>query len=207
MLALLADGSSSDWIYSLALLVLGFVLVLMEIFVIPGLNIFGIIGFFAAAAGVTFAYIKMGFAAAAIVAILGLIGTVILIRLMLKMRGWQRLVLGSKMTRDMGYNSAKTDREALLGQQGEALTPLRPAGRARLGEQTVDVVSEGGFVELGAQIEVVKVAGNRIVVRATTKEPIEADEEKTEDSAETPIDTSEEKTEDSANTSEKQTES
>jgi hypothetical protein len=126
---------------------------------------------------------------------------------MLKMRGWQRLVLGSKMTRDMGYNSAKTDREALLGQQGEALTPLRPAGRARLGEQTVDVVSEGGFVELGAQIEVVKVAGNRIVVRATTKEPIEADEEKTEDSAETPIDTSEEKTEDSANTSEKQTES
>jgi len=207
MLALLADGSSSDWIYSLALLVLGFVLVLMEIFVIPGLNIFGIIGFFAAAAGVTFAYIKMGFAAAAIVAILGLIGTVILIRLMLKMRGWQRLVLGSKMTRDMGYNSAKTDREALLGQQGEALTPLRPAGRARLGEQTVDVVSEGGFVELGAQIEVVKVAGNRIVVRATTKESIEADEEKTEDSAETPIDTSEEKTEDSANTSEKQTES
>ena len=53
-------GELLEWIYALALLVLGFVLVLLEIFVIPGLNIFGIIGFIAAVAGVVFAYIKMG---------------------------------------------------------------------------------------------------------------------------------------------------
>jgi membrane-bound serine protease (ClpP class) len=185
MLALLADGSSSDWIYSLALLVLGFVLVLIEIFVIPGLNIFGIIGFFAAAAGVAFAYLKMGSAAAAIVGIIALIGTAALIRLMLKMRGWQRLVLDSKMTRDGGYNSAKSGRDALLGQQGEALTPLRPAGRARLGEDAVDVVSQGGYVERGTTVEVVHVAGNRVVVQAATQQPIETSVEATEEGADT----------------------
>ena len=45
-------GGVLEWIYALALLVLGFVLVLMEIFVIPGLNIFGIVGFLTAVAGI-----------------------------------------------------------------------------------------------------------------------------------------------------------
>ena len=177
ILASLADGSSADWIYSLALLILGFVLVLMEIFVIPGLNIFGLIGFLSVVAGVSFAYIKMGFAAAAVVAAIGMIGTAILIRSTFKMRSWQRLLLGSKMSRESGYNSSKPSRETLLGQRGEALTPLRPAGRARFGDSAVDVVSEGGFVERGAEVAVVKVAGNRVVVQLAAKVEADSNEE------------------------------
>ena len=146
------------------LLVLGFVLMLLEVFVIPGLNIFGITGFLAAVAGVYFAYAKMGLFAAAVVASIGLLGTLILVRLVLKMRGWQRLVLSSSTSRDGGYSSAKPGRETLLGQRGTALTPLRPAGRVQLCEEAVDVVTEGGFVERGAAVEVVRVAGNRVVV-------------------------------------------
>jgi membrane-bound serine protease (ClpP class) len=177
ILASLADGSSADWIYSLALLILGFVLVLMEIFVIPGLNIFGLIGFLSVVAGVSFAYIKMGFAAAAVVAAIGMVGTAILIRTTFKMRSWQRLILGSKMGRESGYNSAKPGRDALIGQRGEALTPLRPAGRARFGDGAVDVVSEGGFVERGAEVAVVKVAGNRVVVQLAAKIETDSSEE------------------------------
>ena len=51
-----------------------------------------------------------------------------------------------------------------MGQQGEALTPLRPAGRAQFGEQAFDVVSEGGFISRGERVEVMQVAGNRVVV-------------------------------------------
>ncbi len=167
MIASLVDGSSADWFNSLALLILGFVLVLMEIFVIPGLNIFGLIGFLAVVAGVSFAYMKMGFAAAAIIAAIGMLGTFILLRTTFKMRSWQRLVLGSKI--ESGNNSANPGREMLLGQRGEALTPLRPAGRARLHDGAVDVVSEGGFIERGAPVEVVKVAGNRVVVQMAAK--------------------------------------
>ncbi len=164
MLGALMDGSGIDWVYSLALLVLGFVLMLMEIFVIPGLNIFGLIGFLAAIAGVGFAYIKMGFAAAAAVAGIGIIGTAVLLRVMFKMRGWQRLVLHRETSREAGYNSAKPGRDDLLGQRGLALTALRPAGRVQFGEQVIDVVSEGSYIERGMAIEVVKVAGNRVVV-------------------------------------------
>jgi membrane-bound serine protease (ClpP class) len=46
-----------------------------------------------------------------------------------------------------------------------AVTALRPAGRASLGGDLVDVVSEGGFVEAGTPLRVVRVEGNRVVVR------------------------------------------
>ena len=53
----------------------------------------------------------------------------------------------------------------LLGQQGVSLTMLRPAGKARMNERIVDVVSEGPFIAADAAIEVIAVTGNKIVVR------------------------------------------
>jgi membrane-bound serine protease (ClpP class) len=46
------------------------------------------------------------------------------------------------------------------------MTTLRPAGKATFRDDYVDVVSEGGYIEHGTAIEVVRVAGNRVVVRA-----------------------------------------
>ncbi len=159
-------GEVLEWVYSLALLVLGFGLVLLEVFVIPGINIFGIVGFLTAVAGIGYAYVNMGGLAAGVVAGFGLAGTAILVRLMLKVRAWNRLVLNDGMTRKEGYDSVKPGRESLLGQTGEAVTTLRPAGRAQFGERVVDVVSEGGYIERGMQVEVLKVAGNRVVVQS-----------------------------------------
>ena len=169
MVESLIEGNAANWGYALALLVIGFLLMRIEVFVIPGLNIFGLIGFLSAVAGVYFAYAKMGLGAAFIVAAVGLSGTVVLLRTVLKMRGWRRLVLSSATSREGGYNSALPGRDELLGQLGTALTPLRPAGRAQLGERAVDVVTEGGFVERGTAVEVVRVAGNRVVVHKVSE--------------------------------------
>jgi membrane-bound serine protease (ClpP class) len=54
---------------------------------------------------------------------------------------------------------------ALLGAIGVAMTPLRPAGMVRFGEQFVDVVAEGSFVPAGNRVQVVEIEGNRIVVK------------------------------------------
>jgi membrane-bound serine protease (ClpP class) len=54
---------------------------------------------------------------------------------------------------------------SLLGAIGEAATPLRPAGKARFGDDFLDVVSEGDYVSPGARIQVVEIEGNRIVVK------------------------------------------
>ncbi|MGE3176984.1 MAG: NfeD family protein, partial [Vicinamibacterales bacterium] len=49
-------------------------------------------------------------------------------------------------------------------------SPLRPAGLATFDGERVDVVSDGDFVPAGAGIEVVRVTGNRIVVRETRRD-------------------------------------
>ena len=51
------------------------------------------------------------------------------------------------------------------GMRGVASSVLRPAGRAVIDGNYVDVVSEGPFIEAGNPVEVVEVRGNRIVVR------------------------------------------
>ena len=53
---------------------------------------------------------------------------------------------------------------ALLSQEGQALTMLRPAGVAVFGERRIDVVTDGKFVEAGAKVRVIRVNGLTVVV-------------------------------------------
>jgi membrane-bound serine protease (ClpP class) len=55
--------------------------------------------------------------------------------------------------------------QSLIGRQGTAMTVLRPAGKAQIDDEFVDVVSEGPFISAGRRIEVLSVSGNRVVVR------------------------------------------
>ncbi len=54
---------------------------------------------------------------------------------------------------------------ALLGAIGVAATPLRPAGKVQFGEQFVDVVAESGYVQPGTRVQVVEIEGMRVVVK------------------------------------------
>jgi membrane-bound serine protease (ClpP class) len=76
------------------------------------------------------------------------------------------------MGADAGYASAPEGDRRWLGQRGTAASPLRPAGLAHLAGERVDVVSDGEFIDAGAPLEVIRVDGNRIVVRRP-REPTE----------------------------------
>jgi membrane-bound serine protease (ClpP class) len=62
------------------------------------------------------------------------------------------------------------DRRKLVGERGTVLRALRPSGLVELDGERVEVVSEGEFIDAGAEVEVVRVAGRDIVVRAAEKE-------------------------------------
>ena len=52
-----------------------------------------------------------------------------------------------------------------VGDWGVAESPLRPAGRVRFQDEYVDVVSDGAFVNVGRQVRIIKISGNRVQVR------------------------------------------
>ena len=75
------------------------------------------------------------------------------------------MVLTAETDRASGYSSARRELQDLAAQVGVATTPLRPAGRARFGEEVIDVVTEGDFIATGAQVEVIDVVGARVIVQ------------------------------------------
>jgi membrane-bound serine protease (ClpP class) len=62
--------------------------------------------------------------------------------------------------------TAGAEPASLLNRTGVADTALRPTGKALVDGRRLDVVSEGDFIEQGAAIEIIEVAGKRVVVRA-----------------------------------------
>ncbi|MHC5044062.1 MAG: NfeD family protein [Planctomycetota bacterium] len=59
-----------------------------------------------------------------------------------------------------------SDASALVGEKGVAESPLRPAGTAKIGGKRMDVVAEAGLIEPGTPVRVVSVQGNVVTVRA-----------------------------------------
>lgn len=160
----------------LILLGVGVVLLAIEIFVVPGFGIFGLTGIVAVLGSIYFILVgtlgpTAGFAEVASTLSASLLLAVVtawaLGRVLIKHPRMKRsgLLLGEATTREAGYVSV-TVREDLVGRSGVAVTDLRPAGTALVGDERIDVVTESGWIEAGTPLRVVRSEGYRHVVRA-----------------------------------------
>ena len=95
--------------------------------------------------------------------ILSVVGMALMARYVPRTRVFNVLALRAPADAAALHGSAVAERAA-VGDRGLATTPLRPAGRARFGDQYLDVVTEGQFLTSGSTIVVLRVDGNRIVV-------------------------------------------
>jgi membrane-bound ClpP family serine protease len=79
-----------------------------------------------------------------------------------------RMILAApdEETSDAAGTLPLAESATLLGAIGIALTELRPAGKARFGERFVDVTAEGSFVEAGRRVQVIEIDGMRVMVKA-----------------------------------------
>ncbi len=146
------------------LLVLGLLLLIVEIFA-PGFGIAGgsgivliIIAIFLTARTPMEAFIMF---LVLVALVTGLV--MLLLRSARKGQIARRLILKQSTSREKGYSSAK-DYSFLVGQSGTTVTPLRPAGIALIDGKRYDVVTEGGFINANAPIQVTHTQGYRIVV-------------------------------------------
>jgi len=156
---------------SVLLLLLGIAALILEIFILPGFGIAGITGIVFIAWGIML--LAVDFTQATMALAWALVATVVFIFLALKLFRrldiWQRLTLRTKQQNEAGYVAPQPELSLHIGKTGVALTPLRPSGAAEIFGQRIDVITEGEFIPAGTAIEVTRVEGVRIVVRAMTK--------------------------------------
>jgi len=153
-----------------ALAVVGIILLVLEIFVIPGFGFAGVTGLFSLIGGILWAYgfghwqegIIILFSAVVLAA--GFI--VLLVSKMKSAPGFSRMIL-NEVVPDSPNISRGMSHESLLGELAVAHSDLRPAGVIFYQDVRLDAVSEGGFIEAGTNVKIIEVDGNRLVVRKT----------------------------------------
>jgi membrane-bound serine protease (ClpP class) len=159
----------------------GVALVGLEVFVIPGFGVFGVLGGVAIFGGLYMSllggiptvpdFTRAGMVLSTTILLL-LVSVWVLVR---SLPGNARLTrsgifLGDRTDRAIGYESSRA-REELVGQRGRAITDLRPSGTALIGQERIDVVSESAWIEEGTEVEVVSAEGYRHVVRPVPPTP------------------------------------
>lgn len=85
-------------------------------------------------------------------------------------RSLKGILLSDDTSREAGYLSAP-DRQDLIGAVGRTITDLRPSGTAEFGDERVDVVTEGPFLDAGIPVKIMRAEGYRHVVRAVAPIP------------------------------------
>ncbi|HPB34464.1 MAG TPA: NfeD family protein [Caldisericia bacterium] len=153
-----------NWFY-VVLFILGLVLLLVEVFLIPGFGIAGISGIilifvstFLTLGGGAKALYSIG-----IVAVILLILFIILLLLFPKLPIWKKFGLKEKLETEKGYTSY-TKIDELIGKKGVVITTLRPSGTIEIDGKKYDALSLGEFIEKGEKIKVIKVEGGKIIV-------------------------------------------
>ncbi|WP_437909667.1 NfeD family protein [Sorangium sp. So ce327] len=166
----------------IALAVAGVLLLALEVFVIPGFGVAGVLGTVALLAGLSMslvgAGVTLGRALEAVAQVtlsiaLALTGMLIALRFLPRLPFGRRLVLSTSLGAGVDGGPPAQAGGPLVGERGVAASPLRPAGIARIGGARIDVVSEAEYIAAGEAVEVIRVEGNRVVVRRPAAQGME----------------------------------
>jgi len=165
----------------LLFLIAGMVLLTVEIFVLPGFGIAGIAGILLMMAGMVLSFQSFSipkpefpwqyaiFMENIMRVALSILGSVLLVIVFFK---YFFVRLGTVVKGP--YLSATLQGTAAdsavcfvpnVGGRGKAITPLRPSGKIWIDGEECDVVTDGQFIENGAEVVVSQIQGNRIVVQ------------------------------------------
>ncbi|TFH48672.1 MAG: nodulation protein NfeD [Bacteroidia bacterium] len=167
------EGIAENW--HLVIFVLGIILVLVEIFAIPGFGVTGILGITGIVTGLAFVMIdkivfKFGpssdgvreiVSAFAVVVISMLTSFILSLWLSKKLfspnRLFGSLALETVQNKSEGYVSFDTEKQkALIGKKGVAHTILRPSGKVIIDNEVYSAVAMAGFILKGNPVIVKK---------------------------------------------------
>ena len=168
------DGLVQNW--EIIVFLIGIVFVFLEIFVIPGFGITGILGILFVGVGLTFALLNNDYFSFKGVQTSDITRSLltVLSGLILGLAGvlWLSTRIGEKgmfrkiaLITDLG-NGGGVDPEThgLVGKIGTAMTVLRPSGKILIDNEMYDAVSNQGFIENGKNVKVVKFENMQLYV-------------------------------------------
>lgn len=177
------QGLADHW--EIALFVVGVLLLVLEIFVIPGFGIAGILGIIFILCGLAFAMVandffdfkisKPGLLMESFLIVTGalimsIVGMVIFGKSLMRSSLFKRLVLQDEQRADTGYTSS-VPKINLINKDGVTKTVMRPSGKIEIDGVWYDAVALDGFIDVGEEIYVEKHENYSLFVRKLSDKP------------------------------------
>ena len=154
------------WIIIVALLLIGLTLILVELVFIPGTTVVGLLGLVFAIVGIVTSYQHFGSTVG--VYVLTGMSCLTLGGLFYSFRSgaWSRFSLKSSI--DSKVNEGMLT-AVNVGDEGVALSSLRPMGKAEFHETAFEVKTSGGYVDSGERVRITQIVSHQIVVEPVNK--------------------------------------
>lgn len=172
------DGLAASW--EILIFIAGIILMVLELIVIPGFGVAGILGIICMLAGLVLALVNnvdFDFEGVSsqemnrgiFTVISGLVCAFILVIYLSHKIGRKgilhHLALDSSQSVEKGFIAVSSEYMDMEGQEGVTVTILRPSGKVRIGEDDYDAVSlYNKFIERGTPVRVVKVENAQLYV-------------------------------------------
>ncbi len=152
-----------DWVTVILLICIGLLLIIIELIFVPGTTIVGILGFALTGIGIWIGYAALGTTTGHV--ILGASSLIAVIAFFYSFRSdvWSKFALNERNDGHVNEDDAHT---LEVGEEGKAVSALRPQGTAIFGERLHEVQTRGEFVSPNTPIRILKLSQNKIVVEA-----------------------------------------
>ncbi|MCK4570268.1 MAG: hypothetical protein KAT76_08250 [Bacteroidales bacterium] len=150
------------WLVVVTLIIIGLAFLLLEILVIPGTGVAGIVGFIVIGIGVWQAYSFYNAYTGHWVLAGTILGTVAVLVYSLRAKTWRRVMLKSEIESKVNI----IDEENLNpGDAGKSISRLVPGGKAIFNNEFYEVRTMGNFIDPGVDIVIVKIEDHKIFVK------------------------------------------
>ncbi|MBL4625265.1 MAG: nodulation protein NfeD [Flavobacteriales bacterium] len=173
------EGLAENW--EILLFIGGVILLALEVFVIPGFGVAGVLGIILVISGLTLSLVgNVGFefspvngdelAQALFTVIISMVLSVSLsiyfgVKL-LNSKLFGSLILETSLNKEDGFISVDSSEFELIGREGITTTILRPVGKIEIDGNIYDASAESGYIEQGEKVKVVRFETAQLFVRS-----------------------------------------
>lgn len=146
--------------FLITLILVGLVLIFVEILLIPGVGVAGIIGLLSMGGSCYYAFYEYGSLTGGIVTGVNGLLLLLLAVYVLRAKTWKRFTLNT----NIDSKAVSTEQVLAVGDRGKTVTRLAPMGAVRVGDNVIEVKALEGMIDPGVEVEVVLIEDNRIYV-------------------------------------------
>jgi membrane-bound ClpP family serine protease len=150
-----------DWLAVIILIFFGLGFIVAEIIFIPGTTLLGLLGLIFTITGIVLSYLSFGAGIGTLVLAFTVIVGISILIYSFKSGVWERFALKSSI--NSKFNEG--DMEGLqVGEEGIAISALRPMGKADIRGKIFEVSTLGNFLSSGTKVRIVSIKNNKIFI-------------------------------------------